>query len=95
MTKGKCLQYSTALKERYMPVINELKELMLDIGVEESIVNEVGPEQILAGHVMDSVHYTAFIVAIEERYGIRVTDRYALKLRTLNDFNNYISPELK
>ena len=78
-----------------MPVINELKELMLDIGVEESIVNEVGPEQILAGHVMDSVHYTAFIVAIEERYGIRVTDRYALKLRTLNDFNNYISPGLK
>jgi len=95
MTKSKCLQYSTVLKERNMPVINELKELMLDIGVEESIVNEVGPEQILAGHVMDSVHYTAFIVAIEERYDIRVTDRYALKLRTLNDFNNYISPGLK
>lgn len=95
MTKSKCLQYSTVLKERNMPVINELKELMLDIGVEESIVNEVGPEQILAGHVMDSVHYTAFIVAIEEQYGIRVTDRYALKLRTLNDFNNYISPGLK
>ena len=40
---------------------------------------------------MDSVHYTAFIVAIEERYGIRVTDRYALKLRTLNDFRNYVN----
>jgi acyl carrier protein len=76
-----------------MTVINELKELMLDIGIEEGIVNGVGPEQILAGHVMDSVHYTAFIVAIEERYGIRVTDRYALKLRTLNDFSGYIKPE--
>ena len=75
-----------------MTVFNELKELMLDIGIEERIVNEVGPEQILAGHVMDSVHYTAFIVAIEERYGIRVTDRYALKLRTLNDFSSYINP---
>lgn len=73
-----------------MPVINELKGLMLDIGIEEPIVNKVGPEQILAGHVMDSVHYTAFIVAVEERYGIRVTDRYALKLRTLNDFSGYI-----
>jgi len=75
-----------------MSVIEELKELMLDIGLEESIVNGVGADQILAGHVMDSVHYTAFIVAIEERYGIRVTDRYALKLRTLNDFRNYINP---
>jgi acyl carrier protein len=76
-----------------MSAINDLKELMLDIGIEESIVNGVGPEQILAGHVMDSVHYTAFIVAIEERYGIRVTDRYALRLRTLNDFSRYIKPE--
>jgi acyl carrier protein len=75
-----------------MHVINELKELMLDIGIEERIVKEVGPEQILAGHVMDSVHYTAFIVAIEERFNIRVTDRYALKLRTLNDFSRYIKP---
>jgi acyl carrier protein len=76
-----------------MTVINELKELMLDIGIEEGIVNGVGPDQILAGHVMDSVHYTAFIVAIEERFAIRVTDRYALKLRTLNDFSGYIKPE--
>ena len=75
-----------------MAVIDELKEVMLDIGIEEPIVNGAGPEQILAGHVMDSVHYTAFIVAIEERYGIKVTDRYALKLRTLNDFSNYIAP---
>jgi acyl carrier protein len=75
-----------------MPVINELKELMLDIGIEEPVVKDVGPEQILAGHVMDSVHYTAFIVAIEERFKIRVSDRYALKLRTLNDFSSYIKP---
>jgi acyl carrier protein len=72
-------------------VIKELKELMLNIGVEECIVNEVGPDQTLAGRVMDSVDYTAFIVAIEERYGIKVSDRYALKLRTLNDFKNYIN----
>jgi acyl carrier protein len=75
-----------------MSAIDELKELMLDIGIEEPIVKDVGPEQILAGHVMDSVHYTAFIVAIEERFNIRVTDRYALKLRTLNDFSGYIKP---
>jgi len=73
-----------------MSVINELKDLMLNIGIDERIVNEVDPDQVLAKHVLDSVDYTAFIVAIEERYGIKVTDRYALKLRTLNDFKNYI-----
>jgi acyl carrier protein len=78
-------------REKNMSVINELKKLMLNIGVEERIVNEVGPDQTLAKHVLDSVDYTAFIVAIEERYGIKVTDRYALKLRTLNDFKNYIN----
>jgi acyl carrier protein len=74
-----------------MSVINVLKELMLNIGIEERIVNEVGTDQPLAKHVLDSVDYTAFIVAIEEHYGIKVTDRYALKLRTLNDFKNYIN----
>ena len=73
-----------------MSVINELKDLMLNIGIDKRIVNEVDPDQVLAKHVLDSVDYTAFIVAIEERYGIKVTDRYALKLRTLNDFKNYI-----
>jgi acyl carrier protein len=74
-----------------MSVINELKGLMLNIGVEERVVNDVGPDQVLAKHVLDSIDYTAFILAIEERYGIKVTDRYALKLRTLNDFINYIN----
>jgi acyl carrier protein len=72
-------------------MINELKDLMLIIGVDERIVSEVGPDQTLAGRVLDSVDYTGFIVAIEERYGIKVSDRYALKLRTLNDFKNYIN----
>ena len=71
-------------------MINQLKKLMLNIGVEEHIVKEVGPDQTLAGGVMDSIDFTAFIVAIEERFGIIVTDRYALKLRTLNDFKDYI-----
>ena len=76
-----------------MPVIDELKELMLDIGIEELVVNGTAPDQLLAGHVMDSVHYTAFIVAIEERFGIRVTDRYAMRLRSLKDFSSFIKPE--
>lgn len=75
-----------------MNVINELKELMLGIGIEESIVGEVDPAQTIAGRIMDSADYPAFIVAVEERYGVKIDDRYALKLRSLNDFRNFISP---
>ena len=84
----------TERKEKSVNVIIELKELMLGIGIEESIVNEVDPEQMIAGHVMDSADYPAFIVAVEERYGVKITDRYSLKLRSLNDFKNFINPGL-
>jgi acyl carrier protein len=75
-----------------MTVINELKELMLKIGIDESIVNEVNPTQPLAGHIMDSADYPAFIVAIEERFGVKIADRYSLKLKSLNDFKDFIYP---
>lgn len=74
-----------------MSAIDELKELMLKIGIKEYIVNETDPVQPLAGRAMDSIDYPAFIAAVEERYGIIITDRYSLKLRSLNDFMNFIN----
>jgi acyl carrier protein len=74
-----------------MATIEELKEVMLKIGIEESIVKEVSPGQPIAGRVMDSADYPAFLVAVEERYGVQIEDRYALKLKSLNDFANFIN----
>ncbi len=71
--------------------ISELKELMLKVGIKEPAVNEVNPAMPLAGRVMDSLAYSAFIVAVEERYGIKIADRYALKIKSLNDFMNFIN----
>lgn len=71
-------------------MISELKELMRSIGIEESIVRKVKPAHTLAGNALDSAAYPAFLDAIEECYGIIVDDRYALKLRTLNDFVKFI-----
>jgi len=82
---------STRREERNMNAIDELKELMLKIGIKECIVNETDPAQPLAGRAMDSIDYPAFIAAVEERYGIIITDRYSLKLRSLNDFMNFIN----
>jgi acyl carrier protein len=83
---------STGREEKKMKVNYELRELMLKIGIKESIVNEVDPAMPLAGRVMDSLSYSAFLVAVEERYGIKIVDRYALKLKSLNDFMNFINP---
>jgi acyl carrier protein len=82
---------SSGQEERKMDVIDELKELMLKIGIEEGIVNGIDPAKPLAGRVMDSIDYPVFLTAVEERYGITITDRYSLKLKSLDDFMNFIN----
>jgi acyl carrier protein len=74
-----------------MATIEELKGIMLKIGIEEGLVRELKPAQPIAGRIMDSVDYPAFLAAVEERFGVRIEDRYALKLKSLNDFMNYIN----
>jgi acyl carrier protein len=74
-----------------MANIEELKELMLKIGIEKEIVNGITPAQPIAGRVMDSADYPAFLVAVEERYGVTIDDRYALKLKSLNNFVEFIN----
>jgi len=74
-----------------MATIDELKGLMMKIGIDGSIVDEVKPAQAICGRIMDSADYPAFLVAVEERYGVWIEDRYALKLKSLNDFVNLIN----
>ena len=74
-----------------MDIIAELKNLMLKVGVEESVVGELTQYLPLAGHVIDSVGYTAFIVAVEERFGVTITDDPDKPfIRSLNDFKKLI-----
>lgn len=74
-----------------MATINELKALMLDIGVNEEIVAGVDPAKPLSLQGVDSVDCPAFAVAVEERYGVKIADADSLKLKTLEDFANYIT----
>jgi acyl carrier protein len=78
-------------KEIDMITINELKGLMLEIGVEQKIVNGLDPMAALSLQGVDSVDCPAFAAALEDRYGINITDEAALKLKTLNDFEKYIN----
>jgi acyl carrier protein len=74
-----------------MTTINELKELMLKIGVKKDIVAGVDAEKPLTLQGVDSVDCPAFAVAVEERYGVKLSDADSLKLKTLNDFAKYIT----
>lgn len=73
-----------------MNITEELKGLMVKIGMKPELVNGINPDHPLAGRVMDSLDYPAFLSAVEERYGVKILDRYALKLRSLNDFQKLV-----
>ena len=78
-------------KEMEVATVEELKELMLKIGIKESVVSGLNPAQPIAGGAMDSADYPAFLVAVEERYGVDIDDRYALKLKSIKDFIEFIN----
>jgi acyl carrier protein len=73
-----------------MDIIDEMKEMMLKIGVEESVVKELSPYLPLAGHVLDSMGYTEFVVAVEERYGVKILDPEAAFIKSLSDIKKEI-----
>lgn len=57
-----------------MDIIAELKKLLIQVGLEENVVKNLTQHLPLAGQVIDSAEYTAFVVAVEERFGITIED---------------------
>ena len=77
-----------------MNVADELKKLIGGLGVEEDVVNSMHPEWPLAGHVLDSLAYSDFVAAVEDYFGVRILDKYRLRLISLNDFTDHITQKL-
>lgn len=77
-----------------MNVAEELKGIIRGLGVEEGVVAAINPGWPLAGHVLDSLSYSDFVAAAEERFGVSIHDRYRLRLVSLNDFTGYITDKL-
>jgi acyl carrier protein len=73
-----------------MDLIDEMKEILLKIGVEESVVKELSPYLPLAGHVLDSMGYTEFAVAVEECFGVKILDPEAAFIKSLSDLKKEI-----
>ncbi len=77
------------------PIIDQLRELIVQVGGNAQTVSELEPDQAVAHNALDSFGFTAFIAAIEERFAIRVSDKSSVKLRSLNDFADYVEAQLE
>ena len=73
------------------PTLDELKGIMLSVGMEEKLVQNVDPARALTQQGMDSVDYPAFALALEERYGQTISDADSLRLKTLDDFLAFVN----
>ncbi|ADW19299.1 phosphopantetheine-binding protein [Desulfobulbus propionicus DSM 2032] len=74
--------------------IADLKQLMLAIDLDEEMVSRLDPNVLLSEQGFDSIDYPAFALAVEERYGVRISDAEALRLKTLADFEHCIKAKV-
>lgn len=71
--------------------LDELKGLMLSVGMDEALVQGIDATLPLTQQGMDSVDYPAFALALEERYGRTISDADSLRLKTLDDFLAFVN----
>jgi len=91
----KCFLWDELSKmETTMTNTDELKTIMLNIGLDSELVAAIKPAEPLALQGLDSFDFPAFAVAVEEKFGKKISDRDALRLKTLNDFAAFINGEL-
>ncbi len=72
----------------------DLKELMLAIDLDPKMVSRLAPDRLLIEQGFDSVDYPAFALAVEERYGVAISDTEALRLKTLADFERCLNAKV-
>jgi acyl carrier protein len=71
--------------------VEELKDLMLQIGMDKGFVEGLKAEEPLALQGVDSVDCPAFAVALEGKYDVRISDTDSMRIKTINDFVAYVN----
>ena len=71
--------------------VTEMRELMLQIGMDKELVAGLDPAAPLAGQGVDSVDCPAFAVALEKKYSVTVSDTDSLQLKSINDFVAFVN----
>ncbi|WP_272881587.1 acyl carrier protein [Fundidesulfovibrio soli] len=72
----------------------ELRDLLVEAGVDQAVAEAVRPDAPLLRQGVDSLDYPAFTLAVESRYGVTIGERDSLSLRTLDDFAAHIRAHL-
>jgi acyl carrier protein len=71
--------------------IEDLRQIMIEAGVESRVALGLRPGEPLLKQGMDSIDFPAFALAVEEHYGVKIGEKDAFSLRTLNDFVAFVS----
>ena len=71
--------------------VEELKDLMLGIGMEKELVEGLNAATPLTTQGVDSVDCPAFAVALEGKYGVKFSDADATRIKTINDFVAFVN----
>lgn len=71
--------------------VDELKELMLEIGMEKALVDALDATQPLAKQGVDSVDCPSFALAVEAKYGVKLSDSDSMRLKSINDFVAFVN----
>jgi acyl carrier protein len=71
--------------------LSTLKELMLAIGIDNDLVQGLDPDMLLTQQGFDSLDYPAFAMAVEQQCGVKISDADSLRLKSLNDFMQYLN----
>lgn len=74
--------FPTAMSEN----LDALKQLIVRAGVSPQAVDRIDPAQPLSRQGVDSIAHPLLILAVEDRFGVHISDEQALTLRTLDDF---------
>ena len=74
--------------------IADLKQVMRAIELDEEMVSRLDANALLSEQGFDSIDYPAFAVAVEESYGLRISDAEALRLKTLADFERCLNSKV-
>ncbi|MBF0528495.1 MAG: acyl carrier protein [Deltaproteobacteria bacterium] len=74
-----------------MATVQDMHEIMIGIGMKPDFVKGMNANKPLGIQGVDSMDHPAFIVALEDRYHVKLTEKDILKLKTINDFIDFVN----
>lgn len=70
--------------------LDDLRSLLVEAGVKAELARSLDTAVPLLRQGLDSVDFPTFCALLEERYGVVLDEAAALKLRSLEDFANFL-----